>query len=363
MIVLSCFDGMSCGQVALRGLRIPIEKYYSSEIDKFAIHNTQYNLPDTVQLGNINEWRSWKIPWGSIDLLLGGSPCQDVSMAGLQKGLQDGTRSNLFYVWVDILRHIQTYNPNVKFLLENVRMKKSFLKLYNEALGLYPMLINSASVSAQNRERYYWTNIRTKLQGLFGDVYTDIPQPADKGMRLKDILCENVPERYFLKDNVIKKLLAHLERNITRGNGFGAVFHDGNTKMSSLKVGGKGFDDLVLIFQRPRGANMGGIFKMKTPTVSSNSFEQNNLVVQMKPSRKSGGKYPVLMYGRGGYTANILTDYIKVRRLTPTECARLQTIPDWYKWNVSETQQYKMLDNGWTVDVIKHILSFMEPLL
>lgn len=149
-------------------------------------------------------------------------------------------------------------------------------------------------------------------------------------------------------------------------------------KTNCLTTVGK--DNLIL--QRPRGYNHGGLFADKSPTVSANAFEQNNLVImkdiiQVNPSRESGGMQPyqqnrvydtdgnspALMQGHGGRTINIMDDDIRVRRLTPAECARLQTVPDWYKWNVSETQQYRMLGNGWTVEVIKHILSFLPKSL
>lgn len=247
MIVLSCFDGMSCGQIALRELGFPVEQYYASEIDKYAIHNTLFNFPDTIQLGDITKWREWDIPWAEIGLLLGGSPCQDVSFAGKQEGLKDGTRSNLFFTWVEILRHIQKVNPNVKFLLENVRMKKEFLRRFNETLGLYPVLINSSLVSAQNRTRYYWTNIRTRREGLFGEVYTDIPQPADRKLLLKDIIDFYIPEKFYLKEKSIQALLSFNKRNKDRGNGFFAKFHGKNDKMDVVRVGGRGVTDLVRV--------------------------------------------------------------------------------------------------------------------
>lgn len=245
MIVLSCFDGMSCGQIALRELGFPVDRYYASEIDKYAIHNTLFNFPDTIQLGDITKWRKWDIPWAEIGLLLGGSPCQDVSFAGRQEGLKDGTRSNLFFTWVEILRHIQKVNPGVKFLLENVKMKKEFLRRFNETLGLYPILINSSLVSAQNRTRYYWTNIRTRREGLFGEVCADIPQPADRKLLLKDILDNDIPEKYYLKESTIQKLFDFNKRMKDNGNGFMAKFHDGIEKMSALRVGGARRDDLV----------------------------------------------------------------------------------------------------------------------
>lgn len=168
MNVLSLFDGMSCGQLALWKSEIKIDKYYASEIDKHAIKVTQHNFPDTIQLGDINRWMEWDIDYASIDLLLAGSPCQGFSFAG--KGLAfDDPRSKLFFVFVKIYDHIKTLNPNVKFLLENVRMKHEHELAISQYMGIEPIIINSALVSAQNRVRLYWTNIHTKQDGLFGD--------------------------------------------------------------------------------------------------------------------------------------------------------------------------------------------------
>lgn len=174
MIVLSLFDGISCGQVALQRAGIKVDKYYASEVDKYAISITQYNHPDTVQLGDIGNWREWDIDWKSIDLVMGGSPCQGFSLAGKQLAFDD-ERSKLFFVFVQILQHVRTYNPGVKFLLENVKMKAEYRDAITQMMGVDPVLINSARLSAQNRERLYWCN-------------WPVTQPEDKGIVLKDIL-------------------------------------------------------------------------------------------------------------------------------------------------------------------------------
>ncbi|PTT96632.1 DNA (cytosine-5-)-methyltransferase, partial [Pseudomonas sp. HMWF031] len=152
--VLSLFDGLSCGQIALNRIGIKPEVYYAAEVDKYAIKVTQANYPKTVQLGDVTQWREWDINWASIDLLIGGSPCQGFSFAGKQLAFHD-PRSKLFFVYVDILNHIKSVNPNVKFMLENVKMKKEYLAVISEHLGVEPVFINSALVSAQNRQRYY----------------------------------------------------------------------------------------------------------------------------------------------------------------------------------------------------------------
>lgn len=411
MNVLSLFDGMSCGQIALKELGIKVSKYYASEIDKFAIKQTQHNFPDTVQLGSVEDWKAWDIDYKSIDLILAGSPCQGFSFAGKQLAFDD-PRSRLFFVFIDILNHIKNLNPDVKFLLENVDMKRSHMKVITDYCGVYPVNINSNLVSAQNRNRWYWTNIKTKRHPIFGDLLADIPQPMDEGILLRNILEKDVDERYYLKSDVLKNLIDHKNRCKENGYGFGAVFHEHNQKMQSLKCGGRGIDDLVcvsmvgrkigddgrrkdydksikaeqrlegktncltsvskdnLILQRGRGFNKGGIYKGKTPTLSSSSWEQNNLMIQLNTSTESGGKQPYQhnrIYSDEGKMIcldtdkrkNIYTDS-RIRRLTPIECARLQTIPDWYEWVVSDTQIYKMCGNGWTVKVIMWILRFLK---
>ena len=174
MNVLSLFDGISAGQVALERAGIEVTNYYASEVDNHAIKITMANYPDTIQLGDVTRWREWDIDWASIDLLIGGSPCQGFSFAGKQLAFDD-PRSKLFFVYVDILNHIRSVNPGVKFLLENVKMKKEHLAVITEQLGVEPVFVNSSLLSAQNRQRYYWANWE------FG-------QPEDKGIVLADVL-------------------------------------------------------------------------------------------------------------------------------------------------------------------------------
>jgi DNA (cytosine-5)-methyltransferase 1/DNA (cytosine-5)-methyltransferase 3A len=175
MNVLSLFDGISGGRVALERANITVDKYYASEIDKWAIAISKKNYPDIIQLGDINNWRTWDIDWKSIDLLFAGFCCQSWSQAGKQQGDKD-PRGALMWVMLDIFNHIKTLNPNVYFLFENVKMKKEFLDYVNKAIGCESILINSALVSAQNRQRNYWTNI------------PNVTQPEDKRIYLKDII-------------------------------------------------------------------------------------------------------------------------------------------------------------------------------
>lgn len=407
--VLSLFDGMSCGQIALRELGVEVDAYYASEIDKFCIAQTQLNFPATIQLGDVRGVSMGQLP--KIDLILAGSPCQGFSFAGKQLNFED-PRSKLFFEFQRIVHQAYGLNPDVKFLLENVRMKRANEEIITKCLdGLRPVVINSALVSAQNRVRLYWSNIRTAPVNLFDGYYTDIPQPADRGLYLVDILEDEVDERYHLTDTVIRNLIAHKERNERNGRNFGMVVRTPEEKSTAVKIGGKGMYDIVkinrygqikrnqnkascltvgghgcgnhsdmdIILQRPRGKNNGAVYAGKSPTLTANAWEQNNIlrrrtVVQLNPSTESNGRQPyqqnrvysadgispALCSSRRGQSPLIIAPGDILRRLTPTECARLQTIPEWYKWECSATQQYRMLGNGWTVEVIKHILSFLK---
>lgn len=192
--VLSLFDGMSCGQIALVELGVEFDKYYASEIDANAINHTQANFPTTIQLGDVEKWREWDIDWSSVDLILAGSPCQGFSSMGFGKALDD-PRSKLFWVFVEILEYTKTKNPSVLFLLENVRMKEQYMGIISNAVKVYPVCINSNRVSAQDRIRYYWTNIRTKYNRGLGIDIVDIPQPEDKGVLIRDILEYGEPRK------------------------------------------------------------------------------------------------------------------------------------------------------------------------
>lgn len=175
--VLSLFDGISCGRVALDRAGISVNKYYASEIDKYAIRVSQKNHSDIIQLGDINNWENWDIDWSSIDLILAGTPCQGLSFAGKQQGLDD-PRSKLFFKFAEILQHVQSVNPRVKFLLENTRMKQEPQEIITQTVGVEPILIDSALVSAQRRRRLYWCN-------------WNVEQPNDEGIFLTDIVHEN----------------------------------------------------------------------------------------------------------------------------------------------------------------------------
>ena len=358
---------MSCGQIALRELGVVPEIYYASEIDRHAIGQTQLNFPDTVQLGDVTRWQEWDIDWMGIDLILAGSPCQGFSFAGKMLAFDD-PRSRLFFVFADILNHARAANSRVRFLLENVNMKKEHLRVITEYVGVFPVRINSALVSAQNRDRWYWTNIRTRQEGLFGELYSDIPQPTDRRILLRDILENEVSGKYYLNDNMLNWLKKHAAKQGTSIKI--KLCNDKIGCLTSAQFKMNLSSDYVL--QLPHGKNRGGVHVNKTPTLSANAWEQNNLMIQLNCNKEFGtqprqqnriyfqyGKSPALAAGHTGQTSNVLDD-VRVRRLTPLECARLQTVPDWYRWRCSDTQIYRMLGNGWTVEVIMHILSFWD---
>ena len=423
---------MSCGQIALRELGVPVERYYASEIDKHAIQQTQLNFPDTIQLGDVEKWREWDIKWEEIDLLLAGSPCQGFSLAGKMLG-HDDPRSRLFWVFVDILEHVKGCNSKVLWLLENVRMKAEHEALINDALGLQPVVINSALVSAQNRVRLYWTNIRVRQEGLWGELHTDIPQPHDLGIRIQDILDKEVDDKYYIRSGKFGQYVSGKARSLRVGGGLSTdAKHSWDVikldkqlrpktqqeKASCLTAGGHSggnhsdMDILAIrrqptskptlgICQRGRGYVRPSVYTYKSPTLTSNSWQENNMVcairgrgdnneqtIELRRDNKTnaltsvmkdnlvvgviqgftdppafrpmaGDKAPTMLARarQDGSGQPCIKDDISLRRLTPKECARLQTIPEWYKWGCSDSQAYKMLGNGWTVEVIKHILS------
>lgn len=367
--VLSLFDGMSCGQIALRELRVPIERYYASEVDKFAIQQTQLNFPETVQIGDVRNVDVDRLcEEGEIDLLLAGFPCTDLSLAGKRRGMATTTKekvtslsqyldlrdagfefagqSYLFWEFVRIFKRLRERNPKLLFLLENVEVGKEWEAVISNTLGLKGVHINAALVSAQNRKRIYWSNVRVREEGMFGWRYTDIPQPEDRHIFLKDILEPEVDEKYYLKNEVVINLLAHRQRNEDKGNNFGCIFHDTDGKMSTIRIGGQGMYDLV---------------KVKEGNTLFESRPNRHLQKNLTDVNEKAQTF-LATSGKGAWAngMTLVEKGYRIRRITPTEAARLQTIPECYHWTCSETQQYKLLGNGWCVEVIKHILSFMN---
>lgn len=398
MNVLSLFDGLSCGQIALIESGIKFNKYYASEIDKHAIAQSKLNFPNMIHLGSVVDVNVSELE--PIDLLIGGSPCQSFSFAGKRKGMATKCeieitkleqylelkeqnfefegQSFLFWEYMRILTDIRKYNPNVKFLLENVEMGAKWERVLSEAIGVFGVHINSALVSAQNRKRIYWTNIKTRENGLFGELHSDIPQPKDRGILLRDILEKEVDEKYFISSDRI----AYFNRKIEKGF-LKQIESDVNKKseclLATMYKQMQGFcvkDSLVKqinpskesggkqLYQQNRVYDSNGI----SPCLDTDSGRRNIIVHNTMPRSSKTGKGGTGPLSRNdgktycldtGQTNAIEIQTSRIRRLTPTECARLQTIPDWYIWQCSDTQQYKMLGNGWTVEVIKHIFSFM----
>lgn len=382
--VLSLFDGMSCGQLAISQLGFEYN-YYASEIDKHAMQVTQSNFPNTVQLGSVEHWQLWDLDFASIDLLIGGSPCQGFSFAGKQLNFDD-PRSRLFFVYVDILNYIRSVNPNVKFLLENVKMKKEYEAVISEHLGVKPIEINSNLVSAQNRKRLYWTNIE------------GVTQPEDRGIYLKDILQEDVDEKYYLSDKSFEKQMYGVRSRLVgdTSDKIGTLMANqakqssdmlcvaGEFKANYLQVTG-GFDsDNRFCYPEGKHRTLTASGRDKTGVLLSDA-QIGREAACLSPKRTEYGKQIRKEYEAGIVTEqrkniqqleprnegktnclttvqkdNLVMSGYKICRLTPIECERLQTVPDNYTASASDTQRYRMLGNGWTVEVIKHILKNLK---
>lgn len=332
MNVLSLFDGMSCGQIALNRSGVKIDNYFASEVDKYAMQVTKKNFPNTVQMGDVTNWRQWDIEWSKIGLIQAGSPCQGFSFAGKQLAFND-PRSALFFEFVNILNHVRKFNPDVKFLLENVRMKKEYLQIISSIVGVEPIMINSSLLSAQNRVRFYWTNIK------------GVEQPEDKGLILSDVVEEKIEEYEFPKEKTIHKLF-----NVNpSGNGMNGWVYGCNAKSPTLTTNkGEGVKILIV----PEATKKGYCIVEDNQGVDLtfiNSKTRRGRLMKDKCNCLTATNYDYFFF----------KDSI-LRKLTPLECERLQTVPDNYTEGVSNSQRYKMLGNGWTVDVIAHIFSFMK---
>lgn len=450
MRVLSLFDGISCGQVALERAGIPVEVYYSSEIDKYAIQITQKNYPNTVQLGDINNIDFTQFI-GKVDLIMGGSPCQDLSIAGKRKGLA-GERSGLFYKFVEA---IEVIKPKYFLLENNVGMPKEAYEEISRLMGCYPVLINSALVSAQTRKRYYWTNIGPQLINLLGVKTCNIPQPINKGILLKDVLesgygvaVENQGKQINHTQDKSCCLMARDYKGFGNQQMTGVAepscadrIYDVNGKSVALTSGWKpniaepicvnipetvtvrkyevDTDKLKTVLREHKNLTNKEIAeKLNQPitkvehwfrtddgfaipdsaiwlqlkellNIQTDEFDKSMMEFEEKPneydkaSRDLGKGQAQKVYSVRGKSVSLLAngggqggktglykidlpdgDYI-IRKLTPIECERLQTLPDNYteygtEGKISNAQRYKAIGNGWTVDVIAHIFSFLK---
>lgn len=344
--VLSLFNGMSFGRMALDSLNIPVNKYFSSEIDKYANQATQALFPDTIQLGDILNWREWDIDWSSINLVTGGFPCQAWSMAGKQLGDKD-ERGMLFWTMLDIIKHAKHYNPDVKFLIENVKMKKEFeeyITMHTEnALGkVYKVLINSALVSAQNRNRYYWTSF-------------EVGQPEDKGIHINDIL--ELPGR--VGSMIGRKINPETGKRDDYNPNLKTVQRielRGNNKTNTLTTVTKDnlvVDEKFFVSQRQLNRLDLSVVSDGGARVCFQSPGQNVSKSECLQARDYKG-----ISGRQYFTVAMVAG--RLRKLTPREYMRLQTVPEHHidtllNSGISNTQLYKMCGNGWTHDVITHI--------
>lgn len=294
MIYLSLFNGISAGRLAACRAGLEFDKYYVAEIDKWANKVSESHYPDNVQLGDVTKWREWDIDWSQVSLVTAGFPCQAWSMAGKQMGDKD-PRGALFWTTLEIIGNVLNHNPDARFMLENVKMKKEFEEYIThhteQALGgVTKTLINSALVSAQNRNRYYWTNF-------------PVEQPEDKGILLGSV----IDDSYFSD----REKSYCIDANYFKGGNPDQYFNKSRRQ---------------LVFLRDKS----------------------------KTVRSSG------MRSVDRHEWDSLTD-CHYRKLTPTECARLQTFPDgWCESVVSNTQAYKCYGNAWTVDVIAHIFEEMK---
>lgn len=308
ILILSLFDWMSCWQIAINRLWIKDYKYYASEIDKYRIQITKNNFPNTIHIWDVTQvrWEDYK----DVTLLLWWSPCQGFSFAWKQLNFED-SRSKLFFEYARILKEVK---PKY-FLLENVKMKKEYQDTISKYLfWIQPIEINSALVSAQNRKRLYWVWERQE-DWTYRQV--KIEQPKDKWILLKDILEDEVEEKYYMTVEQFKKL-----------------------KFESL--------------QR--------LYDKKSPTLNTSQWwhRQPKILVNKYNQRVLLEKCWTCAWFTNKQWYQIIEWEHKIRKLTPIEYERLQTVPDNYTDWVSNTQRYKMLWNGWTVDVIVHILSHLN---
>jgi len=378
MKILSLFDGISCARVALDRVGIPVEAYYASEIDKYATQVSEKNYPEICRVGSVV---GLDFIFGEVDLLIGGSPCQDLSIAKKDRKGLDGERSGLFWEYVRILQEVK---PKY-FILENVAsMPKEAKAIITESLGVEPIMINAALVSAQNRKRLFWTNI------------PNVTLPEDRGIFLKDILESGDTDRlksYCIDASYYKG--ANWEQYKEKGRRQLVIDKNGNEKLKSNTVRssgrGSGIDDkhnwdtirignigtnaqahrvyshdgksvALSALGGGQGAKTGLYLIVPEATKKGYAIAQDGQSVDLSfPTSKTrrgrvGDKAKNLMTSQN---IGVFTEGV-VRKLTPVECERLQGLPDNYTEGISNTQRYKCCGNAFNVDVVAHILSFIK---
>lgn len=339
MRVLSLFDWIACGYEALVRAWIKIDAYYASEIDKYAIQIALKNHPDIIELGDVNDFGDRPI---EPDMIIGGSPCQWFSIAGKMLNFED-PRSKLFFKFVQA---VKWFKPKY-FLLENVKMKKEWQDIISRELWVEPIEINSSLVSAQNRKRLYRTNI------------PNVSQPKDKGIMLKDILQENVDEKYNCSERQIEVALwwKHQQDNLQSIDGKArtlVAWTHWNAAHYTKVIIPKEWENLISVVDDE--------IRIKQATKQWYIVAHEWDGIDLNYPKSNTRRWRVIHQ-----KSNTLTTWWEahvynkvIRKLTPIECERLQTLPDNYTEWVSDTQRYKMLWNWWTVDVIAHIFSFIK---
>ena len=373
---LNLFGGLEAGRLAMDRAELPVGKYFSAEIDPHAIKIANKNHSDIIQLGDVTKIDTKDLP--QIDLLMGGSPCQGFSFAGEQLAFND-PRSKLFFEFVRIMKEVQ---PRY-VLLENVRMKQEFQDVISAWMGFQPQALNSNKLSAQNRYRLYWFGKRVEREGgKYGYDAIPIPPMEDLGLVLKDILQEDHDEppvpinernaRHHKNPNqkalcttatmykgagnngmtIVDRLIsvgeaeeyAHYNYRATK-----EVYHMDGKAPTLLTMQGGNREPKVATYS-PKG---GRIVNRRLDANGVRKDYQMDLPLEPQVEVRSDDKTNCLTTVQKD---NVVVEGMTWRKLTPVECERLQTLPDNYTEGVSKTQRYKMIGNGWTVDVIAHIL-------
>jgi site-specific DNA-cytosine methylase len=376
---------MSTGRQALENQNFQVDKYYSSEIKPYAIKLTQFHYPDTIQVGNILEWKTWDIVWHEIDLILSGSPCQDLSAAGKKAGI-NGAKSSLFFVFIEILEYINQERKkqgkeDVLFFQENVGSANKYdVGVISRALGVYPCRMNSSLVTAQLRDRYYWSNIKTKE--LLFDIVTDFPEPKDLKIQFKDIITSGFVERLkstallegYVAKNTYKDVNSeasqkHLKKRDKMG--MRPVVYVDKDKHSCLntKSGEQSNNQYSLKHRNETTGMITLIYEVenelfcKTNTIKSfEKIEENDVIDLSFPKsttrrgRVNKKKAPCLMESNNDlYTLQ----NAKLRTVNKVEMCRLQGFHDDYCDILSTRQAGSLLGDGWTLPMIEHFFSFL----